>query len=130
MKKVTELSLSDACKEQHIPIHECGGVFLRHGDKLLVLSSIAARMVNQYRGRLVAGSESEVERLRGGHYQHNAAGNGDAPKAAPKKVEAKKEEAPVAEQKEAEEGQVSDRSMGDQEGKPKRKAKKKASRKG
>lgn len=116
MKKVVEISVAEVVKD-HVQILECGGVVLKPGDKLLVLASIAERMVKQYRGKLVAGAASEVEKLGGGHYQ--LIGDKAASKPAPKKEKAVAQ----PEQPAAEEGQVSDRSMGDTDGAPKRKKK-------
>ena len=118
--KATEISCSAACKGSPVVIMECAALSLGDGDIMLVQSSIVERMVKQYRGKLVAGKEVEVEKLKGGHYQLVQAAN---------KSEAS---ASAATQKPASEGAVSDRSMGSSDGKPKSKksTSKKSSKKG
>lgn len=120
MKKVTEIRLAAPSKGSPVQIMECGGLFLGDGDVMLVLSSIAKRMETQYRGHLVLGEEREVEKLRHGHYEKVG---GSEDKAAPVKKATTKKAAST--QEPAEEGQLSDRSMGDTDGSPKRKKKKK-----
>lgn len=127
---VTEIRVSGAHRGGSVQIMECGGVHLGPGDCMLVMASIAKRMVAQYRGKLVQGSDLEVEKLKGGHYQvitqNSIAQAAKAPEPAPESTEAVDPYHGMgqAEQAPAEVNQPSDRSMGDNTGKPKRKRKK------
>ena len=119
--KATEIRCAAACKGSPVVVMECASLSIGDGDIMLVQSSIAERMVKQYRGKLVAGKEVEVERLSGGHYQLVQAKNKSEAQASARGSKAASKQAPASE------GQVSDRSMGDQDGKPK--SKKKTSKK-
>ncbi len=123
MKKVTEIQLSEACTDKHVQILECGGVHLEKGQTMLVLSSVAERMVKQYRGKLASGSEREVEKLGGGHYM--VLGQKETTTLGTQKKAAKAATPAKVEQPAAEEGETSDRSMGTSDGKAKSKSKSK-----
>lgn len=121
--KATEIRCAAACKGSPVVVTECAALSLSDGDIMLVQSSIAERMVKQYRGKLVAGKEVEVEKLKGGHYQLIQAKNKSEAQDSARGSKAAPKQAPASE------GSTSDRSMGSSDGKPKSKSKKKSSKK-
>lgn len=57
-----------------VPIMECGGVVLQHGDKLLVTPAVAVAMKRHYGTAIIEAGTAQKETLRGGHYEYVSGG--------------------------------------------------------
>lgn len=112
MQKATELKVGSTGGSS-VMLAECGGVQLTAGERILVLASVADRMVLQYKPRLVKVADREVEKLRNGHYQLLGKEHTTAKPAAKAEPKAETKEQPPAE----------DKSMGTKKKKTKRRGK-------
>lgn len=99
---------------------ECGGKYLKKGERMKVSADVAPRIMSQYRGLKKVG-ETEGK-LTQGHFG-DLVGGGEANKPAKKKVAPK-----AKEETKSEVGETTDKSMGTQSGKPKKKTAKKKSK--
>jgi len=72
MKQCMELEVKHMIRGSAFPLFECGGAYVKAGDKILVTPNHGKAIIGRYRGIIrVINSSVAVERLAGGHYQIN-----------------------------------------------------------
>lgn len=52
-----------------MPIAECGGITVKSGDRVIVRSELADKLLSHYKGRLVWAEAVERDSLACGHYE-------------------------------------------------------------
>lgn len=109
----------DLIATQYVIMADCGGHVMNKGDMIMVDIAVADRMCLQH--KLTKGESHEVEKLQHGHWQLRKMAV-DAPVVSDPKQD-------VSDVPPAKDFEPQDKSMGTQDGKPKKKKKKTTSKK-